>query len=164
MIAHASAKSEVRRAKHTFHAESATEGGTRAQLRTPPRVLCELSVPAMPSRLQKEVRGDDRACRRDTRGRSDELSTPAAPIRPRKGVPGDNRARRRYEAGSVKLSASAALCRPRSTGRAPRGRRSAGMRTMKISKTNTHRGLLFLTLINFLARMSMRPIWWTLKQ
>ena len=36
MIVHASAKSEVRRAKHTFHAESAAEGGTWAELRTPP--------------------------------------------------------------------------------------------------------------------------------
>ena len=64
MIAHASAKSEVRRAKHTFHAESAAEGGTRAQLRTPPRGCSgKLNVPAMPSRPQKEVHGDDHACR-----------------------------------------------------------------------------------------------------
>ena len=70
MIAHASAKSEVRRAKHTFHAESAAEGGTRAQLRTPPRGCSgKLNVPAMPSRPQKEVCGDDHACRRDTWGK-----------------------------------------------------------------------------------------------
>ena len=69
MIAHASSKSEVRRAKHTFHAESAAEGGTRAQLRTPPRGCSgKLNVPAMPSRPQKEISGDDRACRRDTCG------------------------------------------------------------------------------------------------
>ena len=56
MIAHASAKSEVRCAEHTFHVESAAEGGARGQLRTPPRGCSgELSAPAMPSRVQNEV-------------------------------------------------------------------------------------------------------------
>ena len=165
MIAHASAKSEVRRAKHTFHAESAAEGGTWAQFRMPPRgCSSKLNMPVMPSRPQKEVRGDDCACHRDTWGKVCRADHACRVEETTEGVCGDNRARRRYAAGSVELSTSAALCRPRSTGRAPRGRRSAGMRTMKHSKTDTHRRLLFLTLINFLARMSMRPIWWTFKQ
>ena len=165
MIVHASAKSEVRCAEHTFHIESAAEGGARGQLRTPPRGCSgELSAPAMPSRVQNEVRGDDRTYCQDTRGRSAELITPAAPSRPRNGVRRDNRARRRYAAGSAEMSASSALCRPRFTRRAPRGRRSTGTRIMKDSKTDTGRQLLFLTMINFLARMSMRPIWWIFKQ
>ena len=60
MIAHAFAKGEVRRAENTFHVESAAEGGARGQLRMPSRGCSgELSAPAMPSRVQNEVRGDD---------------------------------------------------------------------------------------------------------